>query len=57
MDDSNAEIITKLKEIATRRCTERIEKAREERKTRGVPVELVVQKCEITSLLKQKYGL
>jgi hypothetical protein len=57
MDDPRSEIIAKLKDIATKRCTERIEKARVERETRGVPVELVVQKCEITSLLKQKYGL
>jgi hypothetical protein len=57
MDDPRAEIIGRLKEIATRRCSERIEKARIERETRGVPVELVVQKCELTSLLKQKYGL
>jgi hypothetical protein len=57
MDDPRSEIIAKLKDIATKRCSERIEKARVERETRGVPVELVVQKCEITSLLKQKYGL
>ncbi|HVP94146.1 MAG TPA: hypothetical protein VMS89_03125 [Methanoregulaceae archaeon] len=57
MDDPKTEIIVKLKEIATKRCSERIEKARIERETRGVPVELVVQKCEITALLKQKYGL
>ncbi len=57
MDDPRTEIIAKLKDIATKRCSERIEKARVERETRGVPVELVVQKCEITSLLKQKYGL
>jgi hypothetical protein len=57
MDDPRTEIIAKLKEIATKRCSDRIEKARKERETRGVPVELVVQKCEVTSLLKQKYGL
>ncbi|HTY14811.1 MAG TPA: hypothetical protein VMC42_03815 [Methanoregulaceae archaeon] len=57
MDDPRTEIIAKLKEIATKRCSERIEKARTERENRGVPVELVVSKCEITSLLKQKYGL
>jgi hypothetical protein len=57
MDDPKTEIIAKLKDIAIKRCSERIEKARNERETCGVPVELVVQKCEITSLLKQKYGL
>jgi hypothetical protein len=57
MDDPKSEIIEKLKQMAMKRCSERIEKAQQDRNSLGPPKEFAFERCEITSILKREHGL